>query len=114
MELFLSLDIGTTAVKAGLFDQAFNQIDVVIEEYTLYTPQSDIVELNPETYWKNSVRAIEKVIRKSRKNIKDIVSITFTTQGETLIPVDENGKSIGNAIVWLDERAKAEADIIRQ
>ncbi|MDO5475292.1 MAG: FGGY family carbohydrate kinase [Candidatus Saccharibacteria bacterium] len=39
--------------------------------------------------------------------------MTFTTQGETLIPVDKNGNALANAIVWLDTRAGEEAEFIK-
>ena len=37
------------------------------------------------------------------------MGIGITTQGETLIPVDESGKALSRAIVWLDGRAVEES-----
>ena len=56
--------------------------------------------------------AVSAIFNKTEADPSDIVSITCTTQGETLIPVGENGKHLSNAIVWLDSRAKSEADFI--
>ena len=113
MSLILTLDVGTTAVKAGLFDDNLNQLGVAIEEYTLYTPQSGIVELTPETYWNNAKRAINTVAEKSHSNLKEVCAIACTTQGETLIPIDQNGNALGNAVVWLDNRAEKEAELLK-
>ena len=33
--MFLTLDVGTTAVKAGLFDEKLNLLHIQIEEYEL-------------------------------------------------------------------------------
>lgn len=112
MKKFLTLDIGTTAVKAGIFDEKLNCLSVEILEYQLLTPKNGWVELEPDTYWKSVVEGIKKVIDTSGSKPEDIVSITCTTQGETLIPVDASGKVLNNAIVWLDSRADKEAEEI--
>lgn len=112
MEKFLTLDVGTTAVKVGLFRRDFTPVGFVIKEYSLLTPEEDIVELDPSVYWENSVRGIRQVLDESGTDPNDVVSITCTTQGETMIPVDVDGNTLYNAIVWLDARAKEECSYI--
>lgn len=112
MRYLLTLDVGTTAVKAGLFSEKLELASFAIEEYSLLTPKTDFVEMDPNTYWEKTKDAIEVVLSKSEVNIPDIVSITCTTQGETLIPIGKNGKHLSNAVVWLDSRAKSEAEFI--
>ncbi len=114
MKLLLTLDIGTTAVKAGLYSQDLRTLNSVVKEYTLYTPQEGIVELNPDVYWSSAVDCIRQIISGSAIDKKDIACITCTTQGETIIPVDEQGNALHNAIVWLDSRAGKEAELIGQ
>ena len=109
MKYFLTLDVGTTAVKAGLFSEFLKAVSFRIREYTLLTPQTDFVELDPEIYWDNACAAIREVLAEAGINPKDVVSLTCTTQGETLIPVDKDGRPLHNAILWLDARAKKEA-----
>ncbi len=43
----------------------------------------------------------------------NIVALAISSQGETLIPVDETGAPTRRAIVWLDNRAVEEAALIR-
>ena len=54
MKYFVTLDVGTTAVKAGVFTQALDAVALVIREYELLTPAPDQVELEPDTYWTNA------------------------------------------------------------
>ena len=112
MKYFLTLDVGTTAVKAGLFSEKLDQVAFSIKEYSLYTPEIDFIELEPDTYWEKTKDAVAAVLSSSEVNVSDIVSITCTTQGETLIPIGKDGKHLSNAIVWLDSRAKSEAAFI--
>jgi xylulokinase len=109
MKYLLTLDVGTTSVKAGLFSGRLEAVSFRIREYTLLTPQADFVELDPEVYWDNACAAIREVLTEAGISPKDVASITCTTQGETLIPVGKDGRALHNAIVWLDARAQKEA-----
>jgi len=112
MKYFLTLDIGTTAVKACVFNSDFQLSGSSNKEYELLTPEQNIVELDPEVYWQNSVFCIKEAVALSGVNAAEIGVITVTTQGETLIPVDMSGRSLRNAIVWLDTRAEQESRFI--
>ena len=101
---FVGIDIGTTAVKACMFDGDGTLLGIGSAEYTLETPMPDIVELEPEEYW----RAVQKALAQLPAGHFDAVAITG--QAETLVTVDATGSPIGKAIVWLDNRAKEEAD----
>ncbi len=45
---YLGIDIGTTGIKAVLFDAEGRPLGSGLAEYTLETPSPDIVELDPE------------------------------------------------------------------
>jgi xylulokinase len=51
------------------------------------------------------------VVQKSVVDPSDIVGITFASQMQTLVAVDQNGEPVMPAISWLDTRA---AEIMRQ
>lgn len=108
MEYILTLDVGTTSVKCGMFDSNLKQLKAVSAEYTLITPDAAIVEVEPEVYLKK-IRECIISMRESGLATEDIRYIVATTQGETMIPVDSEGKPLSNAVVWLDSRAEAEA-----
>jgi xylulokinase len=112
MKGILTFDVGTTAVKVGLFTEDLKLIDLVIKEYTLLTPKPDVVELDPAVYWNNAILGTREVLIKTGFPASEIVCITCTTQGETLIPVDEEVNPLYNAIVWLDSRAAREGACI--
>ncbi|MEM0050538.1 MAG: xylulokinase [Sulfolobales archaeon] len=108
----LGIDVGTTSVKATVFDENGRRISRAIEEYQLETPKPDFVELDPEIYWLSCVKAV----RNALKNVKDdeIRALSISSQGETLIVLDSSGNPLRKAIVWLDNRSKKEAEDIRE
>ena len=108
----LTIDAGTTAVKVCLFSQAGELAATSSQEYQLLTPTEDWVELPAEVYWECTVTGIREVLARPSVSPQDVLAVGVTSQGETLIPVGEAGQPLCNAIVWLDNRAGAEAQTV--
>ncbi len=109
--LHLGIDLGTTAVKAALFGASGNCVGSAGIEYPLETPSPDIVELDPQLYLDAARAAVAGALDRAGGGGR-IVSVGVTGQAETLICVDERGVPLRKAIVWLDNRARAEAEAI--
>ena len=108
MEVILTFDVGTTAMKCCAFDRQFRMLGSVTTEYALNTPADHIVEVDPATYWNGLCQSTRQLFS-GELNAADVVAVGITTQGETTIVLDENDQPILPAIVWLDDRAEAEA-----
>lgn len=111
MRYILTFDIGTTAVKTCVFDEALRCVCSANEEYALITGDGNTIELEPHTYW-DAVRSGIRKTAQANGLLADIAAVCITTQGETLIPIDRDGNELRNAIVWLDTRAEEEAAFI--
>ena len=109
MGLLLGVDAGTTSVKAGLFGDNGDQLAVATEEYRLITPSAERAELDPETYWRATTAAVRRALAASGASPAEVVALAVSSQGETVVALDGDGKPLSNAIVWLDNRAEAEA-----
>lgn len=114
MAYLLGVDAGTTSFKAAIFDEDGNTIAVSSVDYSLVTPGAGIVEFDPDDYWKVFVKLLKKLFNKVSTDMGEIRALAFSSQGETLICMDNEGHAIDNAIVWLDNRSTEEADIIKQ
>ena len=102
----LGIDIGTTSVKAATFDKTLKCLHSSTADYTLDT-HGDIVEFDAESYWSIVKAEIEKA-----RAVCKIDALAVDTQCETLILTDKEGNPLCPAIVWLDNRATEEAEII--
>lgn len=109
MNTILTFDVGTTAIKTCLFDESLRCLAIHTDEYTLIT-DNGTVELDSRVYWDTICHAVAQI----RQEVPDacVQAICLTTQGETMIPVDQSGKPLHRAVVWLDDRAKAQAEKI--
>ncbi|MDI6870975.1 MAG: FGGY-family carbohydrate kinase [Bacillota bacterium] len=112
MEYILALDLGTTAIKIILFQADGKVVAKSTQEYTLLTPTALAVELPVETYWQAFKKGVAEVMAASGVSPKQIKALGLSAQGETLIAVDREGQPLLNAIVWLDNRAQEEAELL--
>ena len=62
MSLLIGLDIGTTSVKAGVFDADGRRLATSVEEYRLEHPAPDRAEIDAETYWTATVAAVRRAL----------------------------------------------------
>ncbi|MFB0561925.1 MAG: FGGY-family carbohydrate kinase [Candidatus Lokiarchaeia archaeon] len=112
MEYILTLDAGTTASKIALFNTKGELLGISTKEYTLLTPTALAVELPAETFWKAFKEGVSEVLEQTKVNPEDIKALGISAQGETLFFIDKEGNPLRNAIIWLDNRAQEEADIL--
>jgi len=104
----MGIDIGTTSVKTAVFNETLEEKITLTADYTLDS-HGDIVEFDGESYWTIVKGEIEKVKREM-----GIDALAVDTQCETLILTDADGNPVRPAIVWLDNRAVEEAEIIEK
>ena len=104
----MGIDIGTTSVKTAVFNETLEEKITLTADYTLDS-HGDIVEFDGEGYWTIVKGEIEKIKREM-----GIDALAVDTQCETLILTDADGNPVRPAIVWLDNRAVEEAEIIEK
>ena len=110
MKKYLGIDIGTTSLKAAVFDKDGNRLGLRSFDYTLDTDnKSGYIEFAPEKY----VDMCKQAIAELTEECGSIEALSVDTQGETLILTDEDGKPLYPAVVWLDNRATKEAEDIK-
>lgn len=109
MKLLLGLDAGTTALKVALFDSVGTLLGVSTQEYALETPRVNYVEVDAEVYWQAFKNGLSEIKKGYEIRPEDEISLAISAQGETLICIDKEGNPLRKAIVWMDNRAVAEA-----
>jgi len=112
MSYILSVDSGTTATKVCLFNKEGKLFGSSTQEYQLITPTALEVEIEAETLWNAFKIGVADVLKKTKLDPKEIRAMGISAQGETLIPIGKDGKPLRRAIVWLDNRAQEEAEIL--
>ena len=109
MKKVISIDVGTTSVKAAVIDEEGNCLGFRSQEYELITPQPGWVEADPSIYWEQLPETIGRTLTQAGVCPKDVSAISLSSQGQTFVALDRNSKPLDRAMVWLDTRAESQA-----
>lgn len=101
--LFLGVDVGTTAVKAAVFNLSGSLQAMASIEAEVRKPQQGSSEQDMDDVWRNARHAIAKVT--SAVDAPAIVSVGVCGQGDGLWALDNALKPVRPAILWNDQRA---------
>jgi xylulokinase len=109
-DLLLGVDIGTTALKAGLFDLEGRMLAVAEADYPVSRPQPNWAEQDPNIWLVALVDALDQLEPSARQ--RGVSAIGVCGQVNTHIFVDEMGEPLRPAILWQDQRcASIAADL---
>jgi len=109
MSYFMGIDSGTSGIKAIVIDDTGRILGSGYHECDLVTPRPNWVEQDPEVWWEACSYAAEKAAKDSGV-AKEIAAIGFSGQMQGCTLMDKEMKPLGNCLIWLDQRASAEAD----
>jgi xylulokinase len=106
-ELFVGLDLGTSAVKVGVFDRAGRLLRLARRGYALHVPRPGWAEQDPEEWWAATCASLREVLAGVDAARIAAVGLSGQAPGQVLVAAD--GEALGPAIVWSDRRAVDEA-----
>lgn len=112
--LLLGIDVGTTSLKAVLFDNDGRILAQGGREYATSYPRPNWAEQDPEDWWRAACAVLPEVIAAARVNPLAIAGIGVSGQAPCLAPVDSAGRPVRPAMLWLDRRAEAECTWLRE
>jgi xylulokinase len=105
MKYLMGVDEGTTGCKAILFSEEGKQIASTAREYPSYYPHPGWVEQDIGEIKSAVFDCIKETIVKSRVDPVDIVGISHSNQGITMVLLDENENLVfEHTIGWQDLR----------
>jgi xylulokinase len=99
---YLGLDIGTGGCKAVVFDSKGKELASAFREYPVLHPHAGWAELNPDEVMSRCFELISEV---NALTADPVVAMCISSQGEAFTPLDQDGKTLGNAMVSSDSRA---------
>jgi gluconokinase len=105
---FLGIDIGTTHTKAVIVTNEGKLLFEAKEGYELLRPQPGYEEQDVRVI----MNAVKSVINQAFTTVakgSDIIAASFSAAMHSILPVDEKGDPLYNAITWADTRSKQEA-----
>ncbi len=101
-KLIVSLDIGTTAIKVGLFSADGKLLAFEKREQKLIFPKPGRVEQSMQDTWQLITGSIREIMRNNPPG--DVSAVSLSVQRGSVISMDADGNPLGDQIVWMDNR----------
>ncbi len=98
----LAIDLGTSGPKVGAVTLGGEVLAWAFEPTRLDLLPEGGAEQDPEDWWKAITVAAQTVM--SRVDPAKCSAIACTAQWSGTVPVGEDGRALGNAIIWMDSR----------
>jgi xylulokinase len=109
----IGCDVGSQSLKGVLIAPDGSLVGGASARYEVRTPHDVWAEQDPEDW----SRALESVVGRLRADAglaaADIGSIGFASQVDGVVAVDATGRALRPAIIWMDRRASAQAQALR-
>jgi xylulokinase len=111
----LGVDLGTTTIKAALYDDHGVLLGESSAEYALITHSPTVIEQDPDDWWRLARQVICGALASGGRDGRTVRGVAVSSQGISFVLADHEGHPLHNAINWLDRRAGAEcAEILEQ
>ena len=104
--LYIGVDLGTSAVKLLLMNEAGHIEKIVSREYPLSFPHSGWSEQNPYDWYDKTVDGLKELLSECDKSQVD--GISFGGQMHGLVTLDAQDEVVRPAILWNDGRTTEE------
>jgi len=114
MEYVIGCDVGSQGTKGVLLSLDGNLICEAYEGYPIDYPHPLWAE-QPADRWINALcLAVRQLLSASGVSAQQVRALSLATQVDGLVPIDENGHPLRSAMIWMDRRAAAQCDFVRQ
>ena len=114
MDYVIGCDVGSQGTKAILLAVSGEVAGETYEGYSIDYPHPLWAE-QPVERWLNALTlAIRKLLAGSGVSASKIRALSLATQVDGVIPIDSTGRPLHPAIIWMDRRASAQCERVRQ
>ena len=114
MEYVIGCDVGSQGTKAILFSTTGDYVGEAYEGYPIDYPHPLWAE-QPVERWLNALTlAVRRLLSESGVAAQNVRALSLATQVDGVIPIDTRGQALHPAIIWMDRRASAQCERVRQ
>ena len=107
----LSIDVGTSGVRAALFDENGNHVQDA--QALTRRAATDFAELEPDALVEEVIRTVDALLTSPVGAASQIDAIAISTFWHSLLGVDAHGRPTTALLTWADTRAVQEAKELR-
>jgi xylulokinase len=103
-DYMVALDLGTSGVKAAVFSVRGECVASAVEPYPLHVLGGGGVEQDPADWWDAVVRGTRRAVGGAGIDPGRVAGVGCSTQWSGTVPVDDRGRPLTRAVIWMDSR----------
>jgi sugar (pentulose or hexulose) kinase len=104
-EIVLALDLGTTGIKAAVFDERLNCLHHAEVENRLHYPAPGLVEQDPAFFEASALALTRQVAARLGDNARRVTTIVCSGQMGGVLGIDTAWNAVGHFDAVLDPRS---------
>jgi FGGY-family pentulose kinase len=108
----LGLDVGTQSLRAAIIGEAGATLAYSVSPIETWYPRPAWAEQDPVQWWSAAKAAVRGALDLGNVSPDQIVGIGLDCTACTVVVCDEAGEALRPALLWMDQRAHREAEII--
>ncbi len=109
-DYFIAHDLGTSGNKASLFTTGGKLVRSYTAPYDVHFFHGNYAEQNPEDWWQAIITSTKKITEGIPA--ENVLAMSFSAQMQCCLIVDEAGCPLRPAIIWADQRAEEEKQLL--
>ena len=105
----LAIDVGTTTTRCVLFDLQGTPVGEAYREPLVRYPRPGWAEVAPEDWWTATVAVVHEALEGAHVPREQILGAGLCGLKHAIVPIDAHGTPLANAMLWMDQRCRAQA-----
>ena len=110
--VLLGLDVGTQSLRAALVDLQGHTVAFGIAPIETTFPHPTWAEQQPQSWWFAAIAAVNLALSKADVRPEQVIGVGLDCTACTVVATDKNAVPLRPALLWMDQRAFKEAEII--
>ena len=114
MKTVLTLDLGTSYFKSALVDADGRLCALDRTPAPITRTAGGLCEMSPDQFRETVTQAVRRLADTAPGGISEVAAVTFSTQTNSFLLLDEGNRPLTPFVIWADERAMSMTDRVQE
>ncbi len=108
MRTFIGVDIGTTGIRAGVYDESFSLLGSATGRSLVKRGTGGEIVQYPDDIYSETAKAVRHAVEQARADVKSVACLSFDGQMAGIMGIDADWNAVTPYDSWLDTRCSSQ------